>query len=206
MDKAVIDEFWRGRAAQGSGRWTEPDMIKYEQGLLARHVTSNCHILDLGSGPASLSQMLLNDSSSLTCVDRYQGFLDVIPPDPRITKICCDVVGFRYGALYDLILLFGVVTHLEADEELTIYQKAAGGLVPEGVLVVKNQVSRFGEKHVDGYSDSLKCHYVGRYPDISGQTSRLRQFFANVEICPYPSEFEKWPDTQNFAFICSRMK
>lgn len=205
MDKDAIDQFWRKRAAQGTGRWTERQMIEYEQDLLSRYVTSNCRILDLGSGPATLSQRLLGDSSSLTAVDKYQGFLDSIPPDPRITKICSDVVEFHYPALYDLILLFGVVTHLEPDEELKVYENAAAGLTPDGILVVKNQVSRAEEKLVDGFSENLNCRYVGRYPDIPGQAARLRRYFANVQISPYPPEFDKWPDTQHVAFICSNM-
>lgn len=203
MDKDVIDQFWRQRAEQGTGRWTEHHMMEYEQDFLSRYLFSNCRILDLGSGPASLSQLLLNESSLLTTVDKYQGFLDSIPPDPRITKICSDVVEFQYPAPYDLILLFGVVTHLEPEEELRVYEKAAAGLTPQGVLVVKNQVSRAEEKHVDGYSENLNCRYVGRYPDISGQAARLRHFFPEVKICPYPPEFDKWPDTQHVAFVCS---
>lgn len=206
MDKRVIDQFWRQRATTGGGRWTDPEMLDYELSMLAPHVGANCHILDLGSGPAVLSTRLLGPSCHLTAVDKYQSFLDSIPSDSRINTACSDIVDFDYVATYDLILLFGVVTHLEPVEELAVYEKAARGLTDSGVLAVKNQSSRNEEKRVDGYSESLKCHYVGRYPDIPGQAARLGRFFGKVEIRPYPPEFDKWPDTTHVCFLCSARK
>jgi 2-polyprenyl-3-methyl-5-hydroxy-6-metoxy-1,4-benzoquinol methylase len=206
VDKNVIDQFWRQRAAEGGGRWTEPEMLDYELSILTPHVGPGCRILDLGSGPATLSTRLLGPSSRLTAVDKYQSFLDSIPPDSRINTVCSDVVDFDYPAAYDLILLFGVVTHLEPTEELKVYEKAAKGLADSGVLAVKNQSSRAEEKRVDGYSESLKCHYVGRYPGISEQAARLGRFFANVEVRPYPPAFDKWPDTTHVCFLCSSRK
>ncbi len=206
MDKQVIDQFWSRRAAEGGGRWTEPEMLDYELSLLVPHAADGCRILDLGSGPAVLSMRLLGPSTRLTAVDKFQGFLDGIPPDPRIEAICSDVVDFDYPTAYDLILLFGVVTHLEPAEELVVYDKAARGLADTGVLAVKNQSSRAAEKRVDGFSETLKCHYVGRYPDIPGQAARLGCFFGKVELRPYPPVFDKWPDTTHVCFLCSGRK
>jgi hypothetical protein len=203
MDKTVIDQFWQQRSSQGTGRWTEPEMLDFEFDLLSPFVAPGCHILDLGSGPATLSLKLLGPSSTLTAVDKYPGFLDAIPADPRIRTRCCDIDEFDYPEIYDLILLFGVVTHLTHDEELDTYAKASRALSRTGVLAVKNQVSRAEEKLVDGYSESLKCHYVGRYPDILGQAARLGQIFNQVEIRSYPTHFDKWPDTTHTCFLCS---
>ena len=203
MDKDVIDRFWRQRSAQGDGRWTARGMLDYELSLLSPCVTPDCRILDLGSGPASLARELLGPTSTLTAVDKYKGFLDSIPPDPRITTLCRDVVDFDYPGTYDLILLFGVVTHLEEEEEVGVYARAAGALAGSGVLAVKNQVSRTTEKLVDGYSETLKCHYVGRYPDIPGQAARLGRFFGKVEVHPYPPEFDGWTDTTHVCYLCS---
>lgn len=203
MDKKLIDQFWQRRAEQGDGRWTEKSMLDHELALLSPYVVPGCRILDLGSGSATLSIRLMGPSSTLTAVDKYSGFLDSIPPAPRITTRCSDVVDFDYPSSYDLILLFGVVTHLDVAEELKVYEKAANGLADSGVLVVKNQVSRAEEKSVDGYSETLQCHYVGRYPDIPGQLTRLKRFFGKVEVHSYPSQFDKWPDTQHVCFFCS---
>lgn len=178
-------------------------MLDYEVALLSPHVVENCHILDLGSGPAALSTRLLGPTTRLTAVDKYPAFLDKIPPDPRIVSRCCDVVDFDFPDAYQLILLFGVVTHLDPEVEREIYARAARGLADPGVLAVKNQVSRTEEKLVDGYSEGLKCHYVGRYPDIPGQLSRLKRVFRDVRTHPYPGQFNKWPETTHVCFLCS---
>lgn len=203
MDKRLIDQFWRERAAHKEGRWTDPAMVEYELELLSPYATGNCRILDLGSGPAVLSRKLLGPSGSLTAVDKYREFLDSIPSDPRISKICSDVLDYEYPASYDLTLLFGVVTHLELNEEVRAYERAAARLSPRGHFVVKNQVSKTGEKRVDGFSERLKCHYVGRYPAVLDQAARLRRLFRNVVINSYPERFDTWPDTTHAAFICS---
>ncbi|HRF11448.1 MAG TPA: class I SAM-dependent methyltransferase [Candidatus Accumulibacter phosphatis] len=203
MDKNTVDQFWRKRSMQGCGRWTQPCMLEYELTILMPHVTPNCRILDLGSGPASLSRRLLAPSASLTAVDKYGGFLDSIPPDRRTRVVCRDVIDFDYPHPYDLILLFGVVTHLDPDEELKVYEGAARGLARSGIFAVKNQVSRTVEKVVDGYSADLDCDYVARYPDIPGQRERLGRFFSTVTVLPYPPEFNQWPDTEHVCFLCS---
>jgi hypothetical protein len=113
------------------------------------------------------------------------------------------VVDFDYPVAYDLILLFGVVTHLEPGGTRESMRRAARGLADTGVLAVKNQSSRTAEKRVDGYSETLKCHYVGRYPDIPGQLSRLKRVFRDVTTHPYPGQFNKWPETTHVCFLCS---
>lgn len=203
MDKGVIDQFWTNRSTQGSGRWTDPRMLEFELAMLSPIASRAGRILDLGSGPAVLSQHLLHDATTLTAVDRYPAFLDQIPDVSCIHKICDDVVRFDYPEHYDLILLFGVVTHLDPEEELAVYAKAARGLLPAGVLAVKNQVARGAEKQVDGYSEALGCRYVGRYPGVQEQAGRLARHFRRVEPVWYPTEFDAWPDTTHVCFLCS---
>lgn len=88
-------------------------MLDYERILLSRHVGACCRVLDLGSGPATLSRSLIGPYCTLTAVDKYQGFLDSIPQDPRITAVCSDLLSLDCPDEYDIILLFGVVTHLD---------------------------------------------------------------------------------------------
>lgn len=204
MDKYVIDQFWRARSAQGDGRWTNPTLLEFEVDYLSRLVKPNARILDLGSGSACLSFRLLSDTSTLTAVDKYPDFLAAVPRRSNVSTVCCDVMDFDFGTGYDLILLFGVVTHLELDQEQILYRRAATGLAPEGILVVKNQVSRSAEKSFDGYSENLKCRYVGRYPSLEEQTGRLQDHFSHVHLLPYPDDFNPWPDTRHAAFICTQ--
>ncbi|WP_291995358.1 class I SAM-dependent methyltransferase [Candidatus Accumulibacter sp. ACC003] len=203
MDKAVIDQFWRQRSATGAGRWTESPMLNFERELLAPMVGANCRILDLGSGSAELSRKLLLDTTHLLAVDKYPGFLEDIPDDPRVIKQCADLESFATASTFDLILLFGVVTHLEADEEESIYEKARNWLAPAGTMVVKNQISRGVELLMDGFSDALQCHYVARYPALDVQEGLLKSRFNTVRIVAYPDTFNRWPTTMHTAFVCS---
>lgn len=203
MDKTVIDQFWRRRSATGAGRWTENPMLAFERDLLAPMVGVNCRILDLGSGPAELSRSLLHDTARLHAVDKYPGFLASIPDDPRISRQCEDLSSFATTDRFELVLLFGVVTHLEPDEEKAIYGRARSWLAAEGTMVVKHQISRGSELIVDGYSEALQCHYVARYPALDTQEYILTTYFNAVTVVSYPDAFNPWPTTQHAAFICS---
>jgi len=203
MDKAVIDHFWRQRSGSGAGRWTENPMLAFELDLLAPMVGENCRILDLGSGPAELSRSLLRDSSQLLAVDKYPGFLENIPDDLRISKQCADLESFATADTFDLILLFGVVTHLESHEEEAIYRKVCSWLNPAGSFVAKHQVSCGAELMVDAFSEALQCRYVARYPAVDVQKTILKAHFNVVKTIAYPNTFNPWPTTKHIAFICS---
>ncbi|MEF8754074.1 MAG: class I SAM-dependent methyltransferase [Accumulibacter sp.] len=203
MDKAVIDHFWRQRSALGMGRWTGNSMLAFELDLLAPLVGPNCRILDLGSGAAELSRNLLLDSSRLLAVDRYPSFLESIPDDSRISKQCSDLGSFATTDKFDLILLFGVVTHLEIEEEVELYRKVRSWLNPGGIFVVKHQVSRAAELSVDDFSEALQCRYVARYPNVNSQANLLRAHFNTVKTVSYPEALNHWPTTMHLAFLCS---
>jgi 2-polyprenyl-3-methyl-5-hydroxy-6-metoxy-1,4-benzoquinol methylase len=203
MNKSVIDAFWRKRSAAGATRWSDKALLEYETGWLTPLVPENeACILDLGSGPGELSSRLLRPGVSLTLVDKYPNFLKHAPTGPGIQHICCDIVAFNYPQDYDLILLFGVVTHLTAEEESSIYLSAAQHLKPAGILVVKNQVSIGAEKVTSGFSAALQQEYYGRYPALQLQAALLESRGLAVSIKSYPDHFNPWPDTRHVAFIC----
>lgn len=202
MDKAVIDAFWKKRAAEGKGRWTDDALLRYELGWLARYAFPRARILDLGSGPGELSSRLMPANGELTLVEKYPDFLKQAPVAPNIQHVCCDVLDFDTPVRYDLILIFGVVTHLSENEEKLIYRKAEKLLAPGGILIVKNQVSNGEEKLVSGYSASLQQDYCGRYPSLERQCGQLREIFKHVDVIRYPDHFNPWPDTKHVAFVC----
>lgn len=202
MDKSVIDAFWKKRSAEGKGRWTDDALLQYELNWLSKYATPHVRILDLGSGPGELSSRLLPADGSLTLVEKYPDFLTQAPTGQNIRHVCCDVENFDYPESYDLILLFGVVTHLLEEEEIFIYRQASKHLTPSGRLIVKNQVSQSEEKLVSGYSENLHEEYCGRYPGINEQLCRMQSIFSNVEVFPYPDQFNPWPDTKHVAFVC----
>ena len=176
-------------------------MLQYEYGWLSRYAPPGARILDLGSGPGELSSRLLTEDGSLTLVNKYQDFLKQAPVGHNIRHVCADVLDFADTESYDLILLFGVVTHLEENEEMQIYQNVAKLMRPSGALVVKNQVSHATEKLVEGYSTNLKHEYCGRYPGLFEQHERIAHHFKRVEIVRYPKHFNPWPDTLHAAFV-----
>lgn len=202
MDKSVIDAFWKKRSAEGKGRWTDDALLQYELNWLSKYATPSVRILDLGSGPGELSSRLLPANGSLTLVEKYPDFLAQAPTGQNIRHVCCDVQNFDYPESYDLILLFGVVTHLSEDEEILIYRQASKHLGPTGTLIVKNQVSVAEEKLVSGYSANLQQEYCGRYPGMEEQLCRLKTIFSTVEVVPYPDRFNPWADTNHVAFVC----
>lgn len=206
MDKNVIDMFWKKRSAEGKGRWTDESLLSYELGWISEHAPPNAQILDLGSGPGELSCKLLTTGSQLTLVDKYPDFLKLAPIAPNIRQVCCDVLEFDDTKQYDLILIFGVVTHLTEIEESLIYQKAAKLLGHNGTLIIKNQVSNGEEKTVSGYSPSLKQNYCGRYPGLDQQNQQLNRIFSNTMTIQYPDQFNPWPDTKHIAFVCKNPK
>ena len=203
MDKSVIDSFWKSRSAENKGRWTDETLLNYELDWISGYVASNARILDLGSGPGELSSRLMPENGNLTLVEKYPDFLKSAPTGPDIRHVCCDILEFDDLESYELILLFGVVTHLTEDEEKLIYQKAARAQCSNGILIVKNQISVGDEKLVSGYSASLQHDYCGRYPGIEQQFLRLKGIFKEVEVIHYPDQFNPWPDTKHVAFICT---
>lgn len=203
MDKQVIESFWRSRAADGQGRWTDERMCEFEVDVLSPHLKASSRILDLGSGDATLSTRLLPQASTLTVVEKQGEFLGRITDSPKIAKYCCDVADFPYPESYDLVLMFGVVTHLEVEEEIGIYRQVAACLAPDGVFAVKNQVSRSAELVIDRFSEQLACRYVGRYPDAQRQRELLERHFGEVATVHYPANFNKWPETEHMLFLCA---
>ncbi|OQA34035.1 MAG: Methyltransferase domain protein [Betaproteobacteria bacterium ADurb.Bin341] len=204
MDKNIIDAFWKKRSEEGKGRWTDDALLCFELDWLASHAPPKAKILDLGSGPGELSSRLLPKDGKLTLVEKYSDFLKMAPCASNIRHICCDILDFNDPEHYDLILIFGVVTHLSEEEEKLIYPKTARLLNPGGALIVKNQVSNGKEKSVSGYSTSLQQEYCGRYPSLEQQLQRLKEIFRVVEVIHYPDQFNPWPDTKHVAFVCKR--
>jgi len=203
VNESVIDAFWRKRSAAGATRWSDKSLLEFETSWLAPLVTlEDANILDLGSGPGELSSRLLRPSVALTLVDKYPDFLKYAPSGVGISHVCCDAVKFNYLQHYDLILLFGVVTHLTIEEELSVYESATKHLKSTGIFVVKNQVTIGAEKIVSGFSDALQQEYYGRYPALDQQIVRLENCGLDITIKHYPARFNHWSDTRHVAFIC----
>jgi hypothetical protein len=204
VDKQVIQEFWRKRAQTGQTRWTGEGMLEFDQNLLRPFVPSQARILDLGSGFGELSRSICPPEGTLVAVEQEAAMGSAFSGDPRFRFVNSYVTDFRGEALFDLALLFGVVTHLSVDEEEAVYAVIESALDAGGTAVIKNQCSDGAEFEVSTFSDDLGSSYVGRYPAIDEQRARLANHFSDVEVVPYPDSLRMHPDSTHVAFVCRK--
>lgn len=198
-------EFWARRAEDttGSIRWTDDRMLQHDHSIVEPLLAAGAVVLDLGCGTGDLFLPFLERAGHVTAVDMVAAFIDRLPEDPKVEGVVSSLLDFHPGRSYDLGLLFGVVTHLAPEDELTVYQTLRAAVPPGGVVVVKNQCSRGEELLVDRWSDSFGQRYVGRYPGVEAQRDALAGVFDHVAVRPYPEQLNPWPDTQHVAFVCS---
>lgn len=202
VDKRVIRDFWRKRAETGQTRWTGEGMLEFDQRLLGPLIGPGARILDLGSGFGELSRSLCPAEGSLVAVEQEGAMVSAFADDPRFAFENSNVVNFESQAEFDVVLLFGVVTHLTVAEEDAVYGVIVRSLTPGGVAVVKNQCSDGADFEVNTFSEGLGTAYVGRYPAIENQLGHLAAHFETVEVIPYPPELKMHEDSTHVAFVC----
>ncbi len=202
LDKELIREFWRDRALSGDSRWTASTTLKYELAFMERLVRPDARILDVGAGTGNLSRPLCPDGGSLVAVDAEPLMAPSFADDPRFEFVASDVSSLSLEGRFDLVIMFGVVTHLAPDEEWAAYRCLAMHVNSGGVVVVKNQCAHDDEFTVDGFSTALGCRYCARYPNAEAQAARLRSLFEYVTIQTYPDQLNPHPNSHHVAFVC----
>lgn len=201
LDHEIIRAFWAQKSQEERNRWTSDAMLAHERALLARIAPAPRSILDLGSGHGELSRPLAGDAADLLAVDFAPAYARSFT-GPRHRFQAASLDAFEPGEAFDLVLLFGVVTSLDAADEERLYRRMAAWLTDDGVAVVKNQCS-VGEEFVKtGFSEALGADYSGRYPNVEQQADRLRRAFATVEVVPYPDHLNVWETSAHVAFVC----
>ncbi|HWL00880.1 MAG TPA: class I SAM-dependent methyltransferase [Microbacteriaceae bacterium] len=202
MDKLTIRDFWRNKVKDGTTRWTGDSMLAYELAYLPPLVPPGSRILDLGSGFGELSKGITPADGSLVAVDAEPGMAAGFEGDDRFEFVPADVVSYRPEGEFDIILLFGVVTHLTVEEEEMVYDTIRDLLAPGGFALVKHQCSDSAGFEVDTQSEALGTRYVGRYPAIAEERARLGARFSSVEVRPYPEELKLHSNSTHVAFLC----
>jgi hypothetical protein len=208
MNKEKIDAFWRRRTniadPQRATHFFDGGRLTYELDFVRRHLPDNPRILDLGAGTCQVSAPLLDVAREITAVEKFGGFLDMVPEHPRLTKVCEDVTTFSAVERFDVILLFGIVTYLSAQEEVAVYERCAGMLGERGCCLVKNQCGVSTEVVVDAYSEELLADYHARYPAFEEQRRRLTDHFDVRVVDVYPPELNRWNNTHVYGFACTK--
>lgn len=201
LNRDAIRAFWAERARLPTTRWTPSEMLEFELGLLAPLAASATSVLDLGSGHGELSRLVAGGTRRLVAIDWEPAFARSFD---RPNEQFCEalVTEFSTSDRFDLVLLFGVVTSLEVEEENSLYRRMASWLAPRGTAVVKNQCSVGEAFVVDTYSEALTARYSGRYPSEAEQLARIQQNFASVEVVHYPPELNRWENSRHVAFVC----
>lgn len=197
----VVRDFWSQKAKSSSNRWTSSAMLDYEIALLEPFANVAESILDLGSGTGDLSRAIVGDKSTLTAVDYIPDFARAFS-DSNHEFICSTVSNYTDSRRFGLILLMGVITCIDIDEEIRTYDNCAELIAANGTLVVKNQCAVEEEIVFNGVSEKLGSEYSARYPNWEEQLGHLSQRFAGVEVVRYPAELNPWPNSFHVAFIC----
>ncbi len=201
-----VEEFWaRYAAREGSNRWSPAAMLAVDTGIVDPCVPEGGALLDLGCGTGDLFAPFLDRLAHVTAVDAQQPYLDRLPESPIVHAINADFRAYVPERVFDVALLFGVVTYLEFHEERAIYATLAAA-VPDGAVIVKNQCGRQADVTVDSYSDELESEYQAYYPHLERQEATLGEYFDEVSVHRYPEELNRWPDTQHVAFVCRRAR
>jgi hypothetical protein len=201
LDQDMIRAFWDAKSQEARNRWTSEGMLVYEQRLLREIAPTPHAILDLGSGHGELSRPLAGEAADLVAVDFAPAYARSFTGS-RHRFEACGLDAFEPDERFDLVLLFGVVTSLEPDDEARLYERMATWITDDGVAVVKNQCSIGAEFVKTGWSDALGADYSGRYPNVEEQARRLRRAFAAVEVVPYPAHLNTWETSAHVAFVC----
>ncbi len=207
LDKAKIDEFWKGRTQIPDPRlatnYRDDGRLQLDFNLVKTHLHSDSKVLDLGAGSCTLSALVEPHVASVLAVEKYPDFLKHAPKSEKFATVCADVTEFRTLQKFDLILLFGVVNFLSMDDENRLYERCAQMLESHGTFIVKNQCGVEGELVVDKHSVELNAHYHARYPAYKSQFEQLSRYFTVTLVDIYPSEINRWSDTHFFAFVCT---
>ena len=201
MEKEIIRNFWASRATIGQSRWTSRNFVEYELNVLRNLKLENKRVLDLGCGFGDLSREYCSSEGELHAVDMEPLFAKWFTKSNHFFEDS-EVTEFNNCKTYDLILLFGVVTHLTLEEENVVYSNIASMKDDSGVAIVKNQCSVEDEFIFDGFSEELGCRYVGRYPSIAEQLARLKSLFSSVETMKYPPDLRVHQTSEHVMFLC----
>jgi len=204
FDKNLIQNFWLQRSLTGATRWTDKSILDFEVATISSitNLGRPRSILDLGCGFGELSLSLLGSDDELVAADMEPGFASGFRSNPRANFIQSNVLEFVPDAEFDLILLFGVVTHLDQTDEDDIYKTLSRWLHRDGIAIVKHQCGVTEEIIIDSWSSELATQYQARYPYVNSQIASLERYFDVVEVIPYPEFANKFRDTQHFMFVC----
>jgi 2-polyprenyl-3-methyl-5-hydroxy-6-metoxy-1,4-benzoquinol methylase len=206
LDFNVIREFWNLQSLKPENRWTSQSLLNFEIQKL-NDIVANFNtfdILDLGCGHGTLSRSLVRTKGTLLAVDNQAAYQESFNGNSRILFQLSDIQNFMSSAFFDLILLFGVITQLDADSEDLTLNSINSMLKPDGIAVIKHQCADENSFIFNGFSHALGTQYSGRYPSRSEQRERLLRYFSSAQEIEYPSHFKSHANSSHIMFVCKK--
>jgi len=181
-------------------------MLEFEREMLMGFIPNTpLDILDLGCGFGELSSSLIRDSQDFVMGVDFQRYSpNKYENLPNAEFVHSELQAFETERMFDVVLLFGVVTHLDLVEEIELYKKVKSLLNQGGLFLVKNQCAFDQEKVVNTFSEKLEIDYSGRYPKLEDQQLRLSRLFDVISTNQYPDDFQEHEDTKHILFTCKK--
>jgi len=197
-------EFWSQHSLKKTTRWTSDKMLEFEVDFFSDRIKDLDRILDLGSGYGELSRSIVGTNGFLHAVDFISDYEVSFQSSNSFLFTTADVVDVSLSDTFDVVLLFGVITHLTPEKELSAYRTVIRHLHTGGTAYIKNQCSDSNDAVIiSSFSDSLGCNYAARYPSVREQLTVLQQLFDSVEIIQYPTNLKVYPNTSHVMFVCN---
>jgi SAM-dependent methyltransferase len=210
VNKTQADEFWSSRTNVEDARKAthfkkDDNTLEYEVTLIKKYIPPMGRILDLGCGTCTLTNLLIPFASYIRGVEKQQDFLRFCTVGSKLETVVADVADYKDNNQYDVILIFGVLNYIFADDEVRkIYENCAKMLAPNGHLIVKHQ-SGVGESvEINKFSEDIGANYLALYRQKERDEGLLKEFFYVETIDIYPPEMNRWTNTHFYAYVASK--
>lgn len=141
--------------------------------------------------------LIADEVQSVLAVDFTPVVLSI--HNPKVRSIQCSIQEYQDEALYDLIVIFGVMNFIK--NRSFVYSAARTWLRDGGTLAIKHQCGREGEVAVSSTIDGDA--YSAVYPYWKEERDTLVKCGFDVGVSdPYPPDLNPWPNTFFKMFLC----
>lgn len=172
--------------------------------FILQYVTSESSLLDMASGSGLIVNKLYPHVKRILAVELFPAFTQFIVDAPNIEIIHDDVLSFTTEEQFNVITCFGIMHYLNRNEAKSVYAKLYRNLLPNGVLIIKQQFGVYEDVRVQTtlahFADE---EYHSEYRYIDSEVKLLEQIgYTNIDIIDiYPSEYNKWENTHFYALV-----
>ena len=182
------------------------DFSRYDVAFVRQYMFKNSTVLDIGAGTGLLTNALREHVHHIVAVEPFASFSDFIERSDNVTVVNETLEKYQSAALFDFVLLFGIVQYIAQSEVCGIYKKYYSMLKAGGKLLVKGQFGVNEDVIVDGFSSDLGRNYYSEYRHLGWEVNTLAEAGFNKVTAHdiYPPECNRWPNTHYYAIVAER--